>query len=499
MADRPYPGVLLDLLRDAGDRIVVEEPGRHTTGARLLALTGRISGGLARAGVKPGDGVAIAAGVTAEALATVLAAHVAGARVTGIRPGLPDRHLAHLLAQDDVAVIADAGRAASLPAVPRLLTVASLLDGPDEEPVPAARPGDIARVIHTSGSTGLPKGALQTYAALGAGWAPHPQRWPLALRRLAPRLRRHLVFGTLASQVMFEYGTMALAAGGTLVAAAPDLPGAIVRHRATSTVITVAKLRAVVAAARADRTGPGTLRALIVSGSPLDPALLTEALDVLGPVVFHGYGQTEAGMISMAAPEEMTDPRVRASVGRPPDANTVEIRDAAGRPVPPGEIGEVFVRTPSQACGYLGDPAETAAVFADGWVRTRDLGRRDPDGYLHLAGRTRDVIIVNANVQYAVPIERVLAAHPSVAEAYVVGAPSAATGEAVHAYVVPAAGDLDVDLLGGLVRAELGADAVPERITAIERVPLTPAGKPDKAALRTGRKESERPGAGRAG
>ncbi|GAB7038985.1 MULTISPECIES: class I adenylate-forming enzyme family protein [Catenuloplanes] len=484
MADRPYPGVLLDLLRAAGDRVVFEEPDRVTTGAQLLALTGRIGGGLARAGIKPGDGVALAVGVTAEALATVLAAHAAGARVTGIRPGLPGRHLAHVLGQGDAAVIVDAGRAASVPAVPHLRTVASLRDGPDEEPVPLARPDDIARVIHTSGSTGLPKGALQTYAALAAGWAPHPERWPLALRRLAPRLGRHLVFGTLASQVMFEYGTMALAAGGTLVAAAPDLPGAIIRHRATSTVITVPKLRAVVAAARAARAGPATLRALMVSGSPLDPALLAEALDVLGPVVFHGYGQTEAGMISMAAPEEMADPRVRASVGRPPAENTVEIRDAAGHPVPPGDIGEVFVRTPVQACGYLGDPAESAAVFTDGWVRTRDLGRVDPDGYLHLAGRTRDVIIVNANVQYAVPIERVLAAHPSVAEACVVGVPSAATGEAVHAYVVPAAGDLDLALLRGLVRAELGADAVPDRITVIDRVPLTPAGKPDRDALR---------------
>jgi fatty-acyl-CoA synthase len=493
MTDRPYPQVVLDLLRAAGDRVVFEEGDRHTTGAQLLTLIGRISGGLTRAGIGPGDGLALAVGVTAEAFAAIIAAHVAGARVTGIRPGLPASHRAHLLRNGDVAVIADPAGAAelsgtatvpsppALPFPPALLSLSELLNGPDEEPVPIARPGDIARIIHTSGSTGLPKGCLQTYAALGAGWAPHPGRWPRVIRRLAPRLRRHLVFGTLSSQVMVEYGVLALASGGTLVAARPDLPGAIARHRATSTVITVPKLRAVVAAGGA---GLGSLRALMVSGSPLDPALLADAIDVLGPVVFHGYGQTETGMIAMVAPEEMTTARVRASVGRPPTAVDVEVRGEDGRTCPAGVIGEVFVRTPAQAYGYLDDPAESAAVFVDGWVRTRDLGRLDEDGYLHLAGRTRDVIIVNANVLYAVPIERALAAHPSVSEAHVVGVPSEVSGEAVHAFVVPADGSVDGDLLRAVVAAELGEAAAPTHLTVIAQTPLTAAGKPDKAALR---------------
>ncbi|WP_232521435.1 AMP-binding enzyme [Micromonospora phaseoli] len=140
--------------------------------------------------------------------------------------------------------------------------------------------------------------------------------------------------------------------------------------------------------------------------------------------------------------------------------------------------------TPPQAGAYWADPAETADVFVDGWVRTRDLARLDADGYLHLIGRVRDVIIVNANLVYAGPIERALAADPAVAEAYVVGRPDDVTGEAVHAYLVPADGHSpDAVRLRARVVAALGEAAAPKTIQQIDRVPVGPSGKPDKRAL----------------
>jgi len=162
----------------------------------------------------------------------------------------------------------------------------------------------------------------------------------------------------------------------------------------------------------------------------------------------------------------------------------VEIRDAQGGPVPPGGSGELFVRSSGQAVGYWADPAETAEVFTDGWVRTRDLARLGEDGYLRLLGRVRDVIIVNANLVYAGPIERTLAEHPDVAEAYVVARPDDRTGEAVHAYVVPRASRRpDAGELRKLVAGRLGDEAVPQTVTMIDRVPVAPSGKPDKHAL----------------
>ncbi|GIJ34601.1 class I adenylate-forming enzyme family protein [Micromonospora sediminimaris] len=499
-----FPQAILDLLGSGRARPVFEHGSRSVGADEMSELIARITAGLQAAGIGPGAGVAVALGVSPEAFAAIVAAQVVGARVAGVRPGLPADHLRHLLGHRIAAVLVDRSTATpqlrSASADLALLGIGPVDGTPDltatradvTPPVPAGHPDDVARVVYTSGSTGNPKGCLQTYGSLDAAWAAHPDRWPPAVRDLAGHLDRYLVFGSLNSQVMLEYGVLTLAAGGTMViaepprAGAPFFPDALVRHRATASVITVPRLAKLVAAQRAAAADLGTLRALLVSGAPLHPARLAEALSVLGPVVYHGYGQTETGMISMLTPTEMlAAPALLASVGRPPTAVEVQVRDTDGRPVTAGVEGEVFVRTPSQASGYWNEPAETAEVFTDGWVRTRDLGRLDGDGYLYLLGRARDVIIVNADLQYAGPIERVLASCDDVAEAYVVAAPDEETGEAVHAFVVPATQGRqpDPDVLRELVRKQLGEPSTPRKISFIAEAPVTAAGKPDKRRL----------------
>ncbi|MFI6742436.1 class I adenylate-forming enzyme family protein [Nonomuraea sp. NPDC050451] len=476
----PYPRSVLDLLVAAGNRPVFEHGARAVTGAQLLGLVRRMAAGLRAAAVGPGDGLAMLLGVTPEAFAATIAGYVVGARVVGVRPGLSDSQLRHVLHQDIAAVVTDA---ATRPEhARRTLTVSELLAASDEDgPLRlSGQPEDVARLVYTSGSTGTPKACAQTYAAMNAAWTARPAAWPPAIRELASRLQRYLVFGSLSSQVMMEYGVLTLAAGGTMVVADPPaFPDAITKYRASASVITVPRLYGLVAAQRRAPADLSSLRALMVSGSPLDASRLREALDVLGPVVFQGYGQTETGTISMATPSD-----VPPSVGFPPDVIDIVIRDADGRPVPTGVDGELYVRTPAQAIGYWAEPTETAEVFVDGWVRTRDLGHFDDDGRLYLAGRTRDVIIVNANLYYAGPIERALAASPDIAEAYVVGAPDEDTGEAVHAFVVPVAGRTpDLGSLRTLVGERLGGACVPATITVIDEAPPAPNGKPDKRLL----------------
>src|SRR6266508_2901103 len=145
---------------------------------------------------------------------------------------------------------------------------------------------------------------------------------------------------------------------------------------------------------------------------------------------------------------------------------------------------QVYVRAPYQMTRYWGQEEETQDTLRDGWLRTRDLGYQDADGFLYLVGRTRDVIMVNAMVVYAGPIEQVLMGHPDVAEAYVAGAPDERSGEAVHAFVVlDGRRTPDLDALTALVRAELGEDSVPRTITVVPGVPMAATGKPDKRAL----------------
>jgi acyl-CoA synthetase (AMP-forming)/AMP-acid ligase II len=524
--------VVLDLLAADRDRPVFEHGPRTVGPAELLDLIARLTAGLRSAGIGPGTGLAVALGVTPEAFAATIAAHVVGARVAGLRPGLTPGQLRHILGQEIAAVLVDdAGATASLRSAAAGLPLLGVgpvtgapdltaTDAPPDPPTPTGRPDDIGRVTYTSGSTGNPKGCLQTYASLAGAWAAYPDRWPSVVRDIAGRLDRYLLFGSLSSHVMLEYAILTLAAGGTIVVAEPPrgdqpfFPAALARHRATASVITVPRLTKLVAAQRADPVDLGPLRALLVSGSPLDPARLAEAMAVLGPVIYHGYGQTEAGMIAMVTPAELAaalagpdaagppatgrppavpasigrPPAVLASVGRPPAAVEVQVRDADGRPVPVGTAGELFVRTPGQASGYWADPEQTAEVFVDGWVRTRDLGRLDTDGYLHLLGRTREVIIVNANLQYAGPIEQALVEHPEVAEAYVVAVPDEETGEAVHAFVVPVPGRApEPDALRALVRERLGEASEPRFVTFVDEVPVSPAGKPDKRRLLAGR------------
>jgi acyl-coenzyme A synthetase/AMP-(fatty) acid ligase len=497
-----FPEPLLDALADSPGGAAFEHRGRTVSRGELSQLIAGLAGALRDVGLGPGDGVAIRTAVSPEAFAAHIAAHVVGCRVVGVRPGYAPGQLAHVLGLGLDALLVDPGTA-----TPGLLEAAGpvpvlslgpcpgaldLLDGPrgGASLDITARPDDVALLAFTSGSTGRPKGCATTYRAMSEHWAWQPRVWGPVAAGFAEAFERYLLFGTLASMVVFEFLAPCLLGGGTAVIpeddGRPAFPYAIERHRITGSIVTVPKLGRMLDLLRDDPADVGSLRALMVSGSPLDPHRLAEAVRRLGPVVYNGYGQTEAGSVSMLTPADIAAGRI-ASVGRPHPGVEVSVRDARGVDVGRGRRGEIHVRSPYMMAGYWGDPAENRATVRDGWVRTRDLGRLDGDGFLHLDGRARDVIMVNAMVVYAGPIERVLARHPDVAEAYVAGAPDEGTGEAVHAFVVPAAGRYPdgtaMKEMAALVLAELGEDSVPQTITAVPVVPATASGKPDKKAL----------------
>lgn len=181
-------------------------------------------------------------------------------------------------------------------------------------------------------------------------------------------------------------------------------------------------------------------------------------------------------------------PELLASVGRPVAGVEVEVRDERGAVLAAGDTGEVWMRSAAMMAGYWGRPGLTAGVLREGWLRTGDLGHLAEDGYLYLDDRVKDVVMVDGDNVYCVPVEAALARHPAVAQAVVVGRHSELTGEEVCAFLVPAAGCStgaeEAAEACDLVEKELSPAHRPTAVFWERKVPLTARGKPDKRRLR---------------
>jgi acyl-CoA synthetase (AMP-forming)/AMP-acid ligase II len=235
------------------------------------------------------------------------------------------------------------------------------------------------------------------------------------------------------------------------------------------------------------------LRHLSYGGGPMPVAVIERALDILPHVEFvNAYGLTEtSSTVSVLGPEDhrqavaSDDPAVRGrlrSVGRPLPSVEVSIRDAFGEPVPPGETGEIWVRGEQVAGEYLG----RAGTVEGGWFHTRDGGHMDAAGYLYLEGRLDDVIVRGAENMSPGEIEDALIAHPSVAEAAVVGIPDTEWGEKVVAAVVLTQGTHATEAeLQGWVRSLLRSSKTPERIDFRDNLPHNETGKLLRRVLRS--------------
>ena len=309
----------------------------------------------------------------------------------------------------------------------------------------------LAWLFFTSGTTGRPKGAMIDHGALMAmtqGFLTDVDALPAGTPMLhfAPLshgsgLYTLPCFAVGGTQVLpatpgFRPADVAALAAqwpGACFFAAPTMVGRLVQE------------------ARATGIVPKGLRTIIYGGAPLYPADARAAAETLGPVFAQIYGQGESPMTITAQSRDaftaalaQGDDAFLQSVGRPFLGSDIRIADAEDRPLATGEIGEILVRGPAVCRGYWNDPEATASTFRDGWLRTGDLGRRDPRGLLTLEGRSKEVIITGGSNVYPIEVETVLLDHPAVREAAVVGVPHPDWGEAVTAYV---ASDQNADTL----------------------------------------------------
>jgi acyl-CoA synthetase (AMP-forming)/AMP-acid ligase II len=255
-------------------------------------------------------------------------------------------------------------------------------------------------------------------------------------------------------------------------------------ERITSVFLVPTLLRRLLAACE-DRSGaafPG-VRRLISSGSILHSRERDLIRRKLTPEFYNFYASTEGGGVSVLGPDDPDT--VSGSIGRPVFGTEVDLVDTDHNPVPAGEVGAIRYRGGTVADGFYRAPEASAEAFRDGWYYPGDLGRYDPDGYLYLVGRAKDMIIRGGINIYPFEIEQLLLSHPDIAEVAVVAWPSPDLGEEVAAFVVPKdpTSALDPGALTDFCRSSLAPYKVPRAFFATDEMPKNAMGKILKPAL----------------
>lgn len=347
-------------------------------------------------------------------------------------------------------------------------------------PPPPPDPDGVRWIYYTSGTTSRPKGARQTDHAVALTAA------GLVARH---RLRADDRFG-MAFPFTHVGGLINLlatfVAGHTLVLLEAFDPARAGEHFARHDVSVVGGGPVFYSAILDEqrRRPEGRLlprfRAFSGGGAPMNAELHYEVLrEMGGRGCLHGFGMTECGIIC-ANDVDDTDAHLAETEGRPIPGIALRVVRPNGSVAATGEEGEVQLRGPAVCRGYV-DPEATAAAFdAEGWFRTGDLGHVDPDGYLTITGRAKDVIIRKGENVSAVEIEDILYSHPRVADVAVIGLPDAARGELVCAVVTAPPGEPPIafdEMVEHFRRARVMAQKIPERLEVVDAIPRNATGK----------------------
>jgi acyl-CoA synthetase (AMP-forming)/AMP-acid ligase II len=485
--------------------------GRSRSYAEVQRLSWVIARALARSGVRPGDKVAVLSGNDPVAFSCVFGIARAGAVWCPVNPRNEAAENRELLDLFDCACLIFQGSFAPLvariaPDLPKVTTLVCLdagdpgvlaavplhqwLAGLPEEPWQAEPPDDVAVIAGTGGTTGRPKGVqltghnIETMTALTLMGYPFDGR-PVYLA-LAPLTH---AAGVLCFPIM--------ALGGEIVIMpAPDLAeflGLIGRHRVTHAFLPPTLIYLLLDHPGLAAADLSSLQCLWYGAAPMSAARLEQAISAIGPVMGQLFGQTEAPMmISTMAPKDHFHPdgslaRERfTSAGRPTPLVTVAIMDDGGRLLPAGQRGEIVVRGPLVMAGYYRDRAASAEAARHGWHHTGDIGYLDPDNYLFIVDRAKDMIITGGFNVYSAEVEQALLAHPAVLDCAVIGLPDDKWGERVTAVIQPHPGQDPADAdLRAFVKARLGSVKAPKQVEVWPDLPRSKVGKVLKAEVKS--------------
>ncbi|GGU02339.1 class I adenylate-forming enzyme family protein [Streptomyces violascens] len=494
--------------------------------AETDALSDSVAGHLAARGLVRGDRVALMLQNTPHFVIALLGAWKAGATVVPLNPMYKSGEVAHVLKDSDAAALICSDRAwedylrdtAAASPVRIVLTACELdlqtendqrvlgfersaVPGDTDDLVGVARQGlgapsgrelsggDTALISYTSGTSGTPKGAMNTHRGITYNAERQRTGHPIAegsgYFALAPLFHITGMVCELAA---------CIANAGTLILAYRFHPGVVLdafaEHRPAYTVGPSTAFMALAATPGVTREHFASFEVISSGGAPLPPALVEKFREGFGPYIRNGYGLTECTAPCASVPPEKEAPvdpvSGTLSVGVPGPETVVRIVDLEGNEVPFGEQGEILVRGPQVVPGYWRRPDATAEAFPDGELRTGDIGFMDRDGWLYVVDRMKDMINASGFKVWPREVEDVLYTHPAVREAAVVGIPDAYRGESVKAYVSLRPGaEADPAELAAYCKERLAAYKYPREVEILAELPKTTSGKILRRELRT--------------
>jgi fatty-acyl-CoA synthase len=487
------------------ERTAVLFEDKSLTFAEVDELSNRFAHVLARNGVSRGSRLAILANNSIHSMPVDFGCIKAGAARTPLNARLSIDEHEHMLRETGARlVIYDAELAERAEALAARVAGVKMLglgsdrcgsdlvveaaSAPPTDPQTPAEPDDVILTVFTSGTTGRLKAAEHTQATYAAVCNNTSMNMP----DVGPDdVMLH------AASLFHASGCFVLPywlKGATTAVLARFEPAeflnAVVRWRVTSLHLVPTMLAMLLAHPDIEKADMSWVRTILYGASPMPLPVIKRALDLWGPRFVQYYGQTEAPLfITRLDKEAHVGPgaeRRLLSCGRPSVDCEIRLIDDKRNDAAPGEQGEIALRAPFAMAGYFNAPDLNAEMSVEGgWLRTRDVGRFDEDGYLYLVDRTSDMIITGGYNVYPREVEDALMAHPAVLECAVVGAPHEKWVEAVTAFVVLRSGKAaSEDELVEFTRERLASYKVPKSVRFIEQIPKSAVGKVLRRALR---------------
>ncbi|MGH2754316.1 MAG: AMP-binding protein [Actinomycetota bacterium] len=460
---------------------LITGPGHVMTFAELDRRQRALAGLLNGSGLDSGDRIAILAANRSEIVEVATGVLRAGIVPVPLNALLTTTEIGYLLEDSGARWLFTDRPVEPGPGLERVVTFGDAYERclAEAGPMPIADLTLTRPMHYTSGTTGLPKGVYV-----------EPQT-PDVAADISDAFRRlwsiepndvHLVCSPLAHSAPLRFSTRTLEAGGAVALQPKFEPentlAAIELFGVTSTFMVPTHLERILALGRPvlGRYDLSTMRLLAHAGAPIRENTKRSVIDLFPDgSVWEFYGSTEGQATRISTGEWLTKP---GSVGQALPGCKVYVMSEDFEPLPPGEIGQVWVLAPpTERFVYWGDQAKTEACSRDGAFTVGDLGYLDADGYLYLSGRKDDTIITGGVNVYPQEVESVLCTHPAVAEAVVYGAPSAEWGQDVRARIVPAGETIDPTELKKWARERLAGYKTPRIIEVVAELPRTPTGK----------------------